>query len=68
MATAPTMVFDKELRNDPEQGSMADAHLFNSTVKSLTWSGITVKVKDRETKKPRTIVENASGIVNAGKS
>ncbi|POR37899.1 ABC transporter G family member 15 [Tolypocladium paradoxum] len=59
------MAADKGYRSDPEQGS-ADAHLFNSTVQSLTWSGVAVTVNDRETKKPRTIVGNASGIVNAG--
>ncbi|KND92179.1 ABC transporter G family member 15 [Tolypocladium ophioglossoides CBS 100239] len=60
------MASDKDYRSDLEQGSVVDAHLFNSTVRSFLWSGISVGVKDRETKKSRTIVYDASGIVNAG--
>jgi hypothetical protein len=50
---------------DIERGTAADAHL-NTTVHSLAWKGITVTVKDRETKLPKTIVDNVHGIVEAG--
>ncbi|KAK2589977.1 hypothetical protein QQS21_012342 [Conoideocrella luteorostrata] len=52
---------------DPEQQSaVGDAHLQNSSVQSITWSGVTVTVKDRETKKPKNIVDDAAGVVQAG--
>lgn len=54
------------MTKDPEQQAVADAHLNNSTVKSVTWSGVTVTVKDRETKKPKNIVDEAAGAVEAG--
>src|SRR5690349_5103409 len=57
----------KEAPNvDVERGSTADAHLLNTTVHSFAWKGITVTVKDRETKLPKTLVDNAHGIVEAG--
>ncbi|KFG82048.1 hypothetical protein MANI_110873 [Metarhizium anisopliae] len=54
------------IKTDPEQQSVADRHLDNSTVKNITWSGVTVTVKDRETKKPKKIVDDAAGAVQAG--
>ncbi|PNY25804.1 ABC transporter G family member 15 [Tolypocladium capitatum] len=66
MTVAPATASGEDFRADPEQGSVADAHLFNSTVKNVAWSGIAVEVTDRETKKARTILDNASGIVSAG--
>ncbi|KAK4149738.1 ABC transporter G family member 15 [Chaetomidium leptoderma] len=51
---------------DVERGSAANSHLLNTTVHSLAWKGITVTVKDRETKLPKTIVDNVQGIVEAG--
>lgn len=56
----------RAMKMDPEQQSVADAHLNNSTVKNVTWSGVTVTVKDRETKKPKKIVDDAAGAVQAG--
>ncbi|KAL6399575.1 hypothetical protein AUP68_18125 [Ilyonectria robusta] len=53
---------------DPEQRPVAEKHLLNTTVKNLTWRGVTVTVKDRETKQPKTIVDNVEGIVEAGSS
>ncbi|OAQ95235.1 ABC transporter [Purpureocillium lilacinum] len=58
---------DKESRSDPESCA-TDAHLYNSTIEHLTWRGVTVTVKDRETKQPRNIVDDAFGIVRAGAS
>ncbi|KJK76855.1 hypothetical protein H634G_07897 [Metarhizium anisopliae BRIP 53293] len=54
------------IKTDPEQQPVADRHLDNSTVKNITWSGVTVTVKDRETKKPKKIVDDAAGAVQAG--
>ncbi len=51
---------------DLEQGTLADTPLLNTTVQTLAWKGVTVTVKDRETKLPKTIVDNVSGLVEAG--
>lgn len=51
---------------DIEKGTVAEDHLRNTTVQSISWSNVTVTVKDRETKLPKTIVEDAEGIVEAG--
>ncbi|KAM0436012.1 hypothetical protein ACHAPT_002904 [Fusarium lateritium] len=51
---------------DLEERPVAEKHLVNTTVKNLTWRGVTVTVKDRETKEPKTIVDNVEGIVEAG--
>lgn len=53
---------------DIESHAVAEAHLRNTTVRNLTWRNVTVTVKDRETKLPKTIVENVEGIVEAGLS
>jgi hypothetical protein len=61
----------KEARNndiDIEKHAVAEAHLRNTTVHNITWKGVTVTVKDRETKLPKTIVDNVEGIVEAGPS
>jgi hypothetical protein len=52
---------------DVEQRAMAEAHLMNTTVRNFTWRGVTVTVKDRETKQPKVIVDNCEGLVEAGK-
>ncbi|KAI9167509.1 ABC transporter G family member [Paramyrothecium foliicola] len=51
---------------DPEWGPGDEHHLLNTSVKNITWTGVTVTVKDRETKEPRAIVGNVDGIVEAG--
>lgn len=53
---------------DMEKGTIAEDHLRNTTVQSLSWRNVTVTVKDRETKLPKAIVENVEGIVEAGAS
>src|SRR4051812_11757119 len=53
---------------DIERHAVAEAHLKNTTIRHLAWRGITVTVKDRETKLPKTILENVEGIVEAGRS
>ena len=46
-----------------------DRHAFlaNDTVKSFSWRGVTVNVKDRETKAQKSILLNASGDVRQGR-
>jgi hypothetical protein len=57
----------KETPNiDIERGVAADSHPVNTTVHSLAWQGITVTVKDRETKLPKNIVDDVHGFVEAG--
>lgn len=52
--------------DDPESGFDGKAHLLNTTVHTLAWRGVTVTVKDRNTKELRNIVDNVEGIVEAG--
>jgi ABC-type multidrug transport system ATPase subunit len=53
--------------SDPEWGHPDDGqHLVNNTVRCITWTDVTVTVKDRETKQPRAIVDSVSGFVEAG--
>ncbi|KAL0473275.1 ABC transporter [Neurospora intermedia] len=51
---------------DIERHAVAESHLVNTTVKNISWKGVTVTVKDRETKEPKNIVDNVEGIVEAG--
>ncbi|KAH7143896.1 P-loop containing nucleoside triphosphate hydrolase protein [Dactylonectria macrodidyma] len=51
---------------DPEQRPVAEKHLINTTVKNLTWRGVNVTVKDRESRELKSIVQNVEGIVEAG--
>jgi hypothetical protein len=51
---------------DVEQGAVSEAHLMNTTIRNFTWHDVTVTVKDRQTKTPKNIVENAFGVVEAG--
>lgn len=53
---------------DVEKQAIAEAHLKNTTVQSVSWRGVTVTVKDRVTKEPTAIVDNVEGIVEAGKT
>jgi uncharacterized protein YchJ len=53
---------------DPENRPVAERSFLNATVKTLSWSGLTVTVKDRETGQAKTLVENVAGIVQAGSS
>jgi ABC-type multidrug transport system ATPase subunit len=41
-------------------------HLTNSKVKSFGWENVTVTVKDRTTKQPKTILSGVHGMVRAG--
>lgn len=51
---------------DVEQHTLAEAHLRNTTVRKISWRGVNVTVKDRETKQPKLIVDNVEGYVEAG--
>lgn len=53
-------------QHDAEMMGASDAHLLNSTVHNISWQGINVTVKDRETKKPKNIVDRVDGFVQAG--
>jgi hypothetical protein len=51
---------------DIENKAVEEAHLQNTTVKNFAWQGITVTVKDRVTKEPKSILRNVHGAVHAG--
>ncbi|PGH11181.1 hypothetical protein AJ79_05023 [Helicocarpus griseus UAMH5409] len=51
---------------DLEANSGHHAFLMNDTIHSFAWRNVSVSVKDHETKKPKTILENANGHVNQG--
>ena len=64
----PTPVNAKMEPNvDVENAAVAEAHLRNTTVRNLSWTGVTVTVKDRDTKLPKVIVDNVEGVIEAGK-
>jgi hypothetical protein len=51
---------------DPEQHPVAEKQLLNAPVKTLSWSGLTVTVKEGKTGQPKTLVDNVEGILQAG--
>lgn len=51
---------------DIEQHATSEDLLRNTTVRHISWSGVTVTVKDRETRQPKVIVDNVEGYVEAG--
>ncbi|KAH6621251.1 P-loop containing nucleoside triphosphate hydrolase protein [Chaetomium sp. MPI-SDFR-AT-0129] len=51
---------------DPEKRPATETNFLNASVKTLSWSGLTVTVKDRETGQAKTLVENIAGSVQAG--
>jgi len=52
---------------DIEQKVLDDAHLLNNTIRNFLWSGVTVTVKDHESKRPKAILDSVSGFVQAGR-
>jgi len=40
--------------------------LTNTSVQSLRWKNITVTVKDRQSKRPKTILSDVNGVVKSG--
>jgi hypothetical protein len=51
---------------DVEKGSGDYTHLTNTAIQSFGFEGITVTVKDRQTKEPKRILSSVNGIVHAG--
>lgn len=49
-----------------DRGVHDTSYLENHVVNSLTWSDVDVTIPDRETKRPKKILTNASGNVNSG--
>ncbi|KAI9650563.1 hypothetical protein NHQ30_000581 [Ciborinia camelliae] len=62
--------YDMELRTpfrtDVEGSAVDDTHLKNTTVQNFIWKDVTVTVKDNETKQPKAILDDVSGVVAAG--
>ncbi|KAF2200293.1 ATP-binding cassette transporter-like protein [Delitschia confertaspora ATCC 74209] len=53
--------------SDVEKEAGSDyAHLTNTTIRSFGWQNVSVTVKDRQTKKPKLILSDATGIIQAG--
>jgi len=57
---------ERDAQPDVEKADGDYMHLNNSSVRSLTWHGLTVTVQDRQTKQQKTILSDVSGIVKAG--
>ncbi|KAF2136251.1 uncharacterized protein K452DRAFT_322531 [Aplosporella prunicola CBS 121167] len=51
---------------DAEKGLGDFTHLMNNTVRSYAWEGVTVAVKDRQTKQPKHILSDVTGYIKAG--
>jgi hypothetical protein len=51
---------------DVEQKMLDDCHLMNDVVRNYCWQGVKVVVKDHETKAPKAILQDISGVVEAG--
>ncbi|QVM09134.1 hypothetical protein D8B26_003800 [Coccidioides posadasii str. Silveira] len=51
---------------DLESNENEHSFLMNDTVHSFAWKGVTVNVKDRQTKKRKSILSDTSGYVNQG--
>ncbi|RDA91930.1 hypothetical protein CP533_1297 [Ophiocordyceps camponoti-saundersi (nom. inval.)] len=54
------------ISSDPELGTTENSYLYNSHVRHLKWTDVSVRVKGPDGKKSRLIVSNASGVVEAG--
>jgi ABC-type multidrug transport system ATPase subunit len=51
---------------DVERQTHDTSYLANEVVKSLSWSDVSVTVRDRDTKKPKQILQHVNGAVEAG--
>ena len=58
---------DSELSTHDLEPGLTSEHLYNSTIKNLSWHGITVTVSDRKTKAPKQLLDDVHGEVKAGK-
>lgn len=52
---------------DVEKDAGGYAHLSNTTIRSFSWEGVTVTVRDRHTKQLKTILSDVSGVVKSGR-
>ena len=57
---------NEENNADVEGNRRISNHLMNDLVDDFSWKALTVKVKDRGTKKVIEILSNSSGVVRAG--
>jgi ABC-type multidrug transport system ATPase subunit len=64
--TVAAASLDFPAQKDLERRDSIGDHLDNTTVRSLSWHDVTVRVKDRKTKQPIAILSSASGFVEAG--
>ncbi|EAQ87375.1 hypothetical protein CHGG_03994 [Chaetomium globosum CBS 148.51] len=51
---------------DSEQLPISEKRLLNAPVETLSWSRLTVTVKEGKTGQPKTLVDNVEGIMQAG--
>ncbi|KAJ5195417.1 uncharacterized protein N7498_008855 [Penicillium cinerascens] len=58
--------FAMEARASPDVEMNEGLFLMNNSVESFSWRGLTVTVKDRETKKPRDLICDIGGDVQRG--
>jgi ABC-type multidrug transport system ATPase subunit len=63
-ASQSTAVAEKTA--DSEMGHVATRHLVNDLIQNYAWKDINVKVKDRVTSEPLSILSDANGIVHGG--
>ncbi|KAH8816310.1 putative ABC transporter [Xylogone sp. PMI_703] len=62
----PGQFLDDGFNTDIEQKASDDNQLVNDVVRDFSWKNITVTVKDHKTKEPKAILDDISGIVQAG--
>ncbi|KFZ19188.1 hypothetical protein V501_00776 [Pseudogymnoascus sp. VKM F-4519 (FW-2642)] len=51
---------------DIEQRPVVEEHFLNTTVRKISWSGLTVTVKDHKTRQAKTILDNIDGVLESG--
>jgi ABC-type multidrug transport system ATPase subunit len=51
-------------QRDVENG--CNDHFCNKSIRSFLWTGVSVNVKDRHSKKDKTILSNVDGMVKEG--
>jgi len=52
--------------SQPELESGCHDHFHNRSVRSFLWTGVTVNVKDKHSKRDKTILSNIDGMVKEG--
>jgi hypothetical protein len=58
----PNISMDKDIEATQDDRE----YLTNTSVRSFSWEGVTVNVKDRKTKTPKTLLQSINGFVTAG--